>query len=140
MASQIQKLMYEGFLAEDPVMRSTGNGKYVTNFRIGSTRQYKDGEGKVVKETTWLKVTAWNKLGEIVNEYCAKGSHVIVEGILRVGENGSPTVYELKGEKGGYGASYEITADAVRILKGKDFEDDGKSASHAPADEGTLPY
>jgi single-strand DNA-binding protein len=118
MANQVQLLMYEGFLAGDPELRYTPAGKAVTNFRMGSNRQYKNSEGEIVKETTWLKVTVWGKLGEIVNQYCGKGSHVIVEGILRVGENGSPNVYELKA--GGWGASYEVTAEKVRILKGKD--------------------
>jgi len=127
MASHIQRVEYEGFLGADPEMRYTPAGKEVTNFRVGSTRQYKTGDGTIVKETTWLKVTAWGKLGEIVNKYCEKGSHVIVFGILRVGENGSPSVYELK--SGGYGASYEITADSVRIIKGKANLDNGSSAT-----------
>ena len=117
MASHIQQVMYEGFLGADPEMRYTPAGKEVTNFRIGSTRQYKTADGKPVKETTWLKVTAWGKLGEIVNKYCEKGSHVIVFGILRIGAGGNPTVYETK--DGGHGASYEVTADSVRIIKGK---------------------
>jgi hypothetical protein len=41
-----------------------------------------------------------------------------VFGTLRVGENGSPTVYDLK--NGGHGASYEVTANEVRVLKGKE--------------------
>lgn len=132
MANQIQMVMYEGYLADDPEMRVTPQGKNVTNFRMGSNRQYKTADGTVVKETTWLKVTAWGKLGEIVNSYCGKGSHVVVTGILRVGENGSPTVYELKA--GGHGASYEITANEVRILKGKDNVQSGS------VDESDLPF
>lgn len=118
MSKQIQLVMYEGFLADDPEMRYTPAGKGVTNFRMGSNRSYKTNDGRQIKETTWLKVTCWGKLGEIVNQYCGKGSHVVVSGILRVGENGSPTVYQLK--SGEYAASYEITANEVRILKGKD--------------------
>jgi single-strand DNA-binding protein len=132
MANHIQMVMYEGFLAADPEMRVIPSGKTVTNFRIGSSRQWKNAEGEPVKETTWLKVTAWGKLGEIVNQYCAKGSHVIVRGILRVAENGSPAVYELK--DGGHGASYEITADEVRIIKGKD------SVAGAPVADADLPF
>ena len=118
MANQIQMIEYEGYLANDPEMRFTPNGKIVTNFRMGSSRKYKNTDGEDVKETTWLKVTAWGKLGEIVNQLCEKGSWVIVKGILRVGENGSPEVYQLK--NGGYGASYEITASEIRILRGKE--------------------
>jgi len=120
MANQIQLVMYEGYMADDPNMRFTPDGKAVVNFRMGSNRKYKKANGEEVKETIWLKISAWGKLAEIVNQYTAKGSHVVVTGILRAGENGSPNVYELK--SGGHGASYEITANEVRILKGKDRE------------------
>lgn len=135
MANHLQMVLYEGFLADDPEMRFTPAGKGVTNFRMGSNRQYKTSDGNVVKETTWLKVTAWGKLGEIVNQFCGKGSHVVVKGILRVGENGSPNVYELK--NGGHGASYEVTADEVRILKGKDG---GAPAAASDEGSGDLPF
>lgn len=141
MANNIQLVMYEGFLAEDPEMRFTPSGKNVTNFRIGSNRQYKTADGTVNKETTWLKVTAWGKLGEIVNQYCGKGSHVIVRGFLRVGEKGSPTVYQLK--SGDWGASYEITADEVRIIKGKDnvaATGDNVAATREPEDNSDIPF
>jgi len=121
MANQIQLVMYEGYMADDPDMRYTPDGKAVVNFRMGSNRKYKKADGKEIKETIWLKISAWGKLAEIVNQYTAKGSHVVVTGILRAGENGSPNVYELK--SGGHGASYEITANEVRILKGKERED-----------------
>jgi len=120
MANQIQLVMYEGYMADDPDMRYTPDGKAVVNFRMGSNRKYKKANGEEVKETIWLKISAWGKLAEIVNQYTAKGSHVVVSGILRAGENGSPNVYELK--SGGHGASYEITANEVRILKGKERE------------------
>ena len=118
MANNIQVLQVEGYLAADPEMRYMPNGNAVTNFRIGSNHQYKDKEGNVVKETTWFKVAAFGKLAEIVNSYCAKGSRVVVFGRLRPGENGSPTVFQLK--SGEYGASYEVTAKEVYIIKGKD--------------------
>jgi single-strand DNA-binding protein len=136
MANQLQQVIYEGYLVEDPVMRYTPQGQGVTNFRMGSNRSFKTADGTQKKETTWLKVTAWGKRGEAVNLYCAKGSHVIVIGKLRVGENGSPSVYQLK--SGDWAASYEITADNVRILKGKDG---ATPAPEEPDDgNGDLPF
>jgi len=107
----IQMIVYEGFLAADPEMRYTKTGKGVTNFRMGSNHVYKNSDGVQVKETTWLKVACWGPLAEIVNQRCRKGSHVVVTGRLRVGDNGSPSVYKLS--SGDWAASYEITADAV---------------------------
>jgi len=134
MANQMQLVIYEGYLVEDPVMRFTPQGQEVTNFRMGSNRSFKTSDGTQKKETTWLKVTAWGKRGEIVNLYCGKGSHVIVTGKLRVGENGSPSTYQLK--SGDWAASYEITADNVRILKGKE----GVNTPAEETDDGDLPF
>lgn len=112
MANQFQQLIYEGYLGGDPEMRFTDTGLQVTNFSIASTRKYKE-----VPETTWMRVTAWNNLAEIVNKYCEKGSHVIVVGRLLPGEDGAPKVFPLK--TGKYVSSYEVIADSVRIIKGK---------------------
>ena len=117
MANQIQLVMYEGYLGADPDMRFTPKGQAVCDFRLGSSSGYKNANGDKVEETTWLKVTAWGNLAEVINNYCGKGSHVIVTGTLKAGENGSPKVFQLK--NGDYAASYEITAQEVRIIKGK---------------------
>lgn len=134
MANHIQQVMYEGFLGGDPDMRFTPAGKGVCDFRIGSTRSFKNGSGEKVDETTWIKVTTWGSLAELVAKYCAKGSHVIVTGILKPGENGSPNVYQLK--NGDYAASYEVTAREVRILKGKPAQ----GQSEELGDEDELPF
>lgn len=137
MANQIQMLMYEGYLAEEPEMRYTPDGKAVTNFRIGSSRSYKTADGKAVKTTTRINVAAWGKLGEIVNKYCGKGSHVIVTGALRTNEFGAPTVYQNK--NGEWRAKFEVNADEIRIIRGKDTETDVGESEDSTFD-GELPY
>jgi single-strand DNA-binding protein len=137
MANQIQLMIYEGHMVAAPDMRFMENGRAVCNFRMGSNSQWKNKDGEVMKETTWLKVTAWAKLAEIVNEYCGKGAHVIVTGKLRVGKGGNPDTYEMK--DGNWGASYEVVASEVRILDGKK---DGAVAGtySAPADDVDIPF
>jgi len=138
MANHIQLMMYEGFLAADPDSRFMDDGKQVTNFRFGSTRQYTKKNGDVAKETTWFKAVAWGKLAEIIAKYCEKGSHVIVTGALRPAENGSPAVYELKA--GGFGSSYELTVREIRILKGKDGAVAGESHVSDEVAEDDVPF
>jgi single-strand DNA-binding protein len=135
----MQLVIYEGYLAADPEMRYTPAGKAVTNFRIGSNRKWKNAEGEDMKETTWLKIAAWDKLAEIVAKYCHKGSHVIVTGVLRVGKGGSPEPYQLS--SGEWGASYEITAREVNMLDKKPVDGE-QTASHetAPANDDDIPF
>jgi single-strand DNA-binding protein len=117
MASQIQKVIYEGYLAADPEMRFLPSGQPVTNFRIGSTRQWKSKDGEVQKETTWIRVDVWGAQAEIVNQYAHKGDLVIVEGRLKPDKTtGGPNIFTRN--DGSSGASYEVTAEpyGVRIL------------------------
>ncbi len=131
MANQFQLVIYEGYLVAEPEMRFTPKGQPVTNFRMASNKQYKNSEGEDIKEVTWLKVTVWGRRAETMNQWLGKGSHVIVTGTLRVNEEGYPVVYPLSA--GGYGATYEITATDVRILKGKgNKEEDSAEADVAP--------
>jgi single-strand DNA-binding protein len=138
MANQIQRVQYEGNLAGDPDAGFTPSGKPITNFRMGSNRTYKTADGTPVKETTWLKVAAWGKLGEIVKQYCEKGSHVIVEGRLRPNENGAPTVYENK--NGIFSANFEITATDIRILKGKSTTEQSTTDSPIAESDDDVPF
>jgi single stranded DNA-binding protein len=137
--SHLQMVLYEGYLGADPEFRYTPGGKAVCSFRLGSTRQYNDVQGTAVKVTTWLRCTVWGKLAEdVVNKYCKKGSHVIVQGQLKPGDNGSPTVYELKAT-GGHGASYEVTVSEIRLL---DTKTAATSAAHEEEEEDNsdLPF
>lgn len=131
--NHLQIMVYEGYLGKDVDFNGERN---VANFTVGSTREYKAKSGEKVKVTTWLKVAAWGKLAEIVAEYCHKGSHVIVEGTLRPGDNGSPVTFQMK--DGTWGASYEMTASSVRILDSK--SEDFAPASHDAVDEMDIPF
>jgi single-strand DNA-binding protein len=113
------KLLIIGNLGRDPEMRYTPGGDPVTTFSVATSR--KAGEKD---ETTWFRVTVWNKQAESCNQYLHKGSKVLVEGRLRPDESGNPAVFQRK--DGSWGASYEVTADAVKFLSGKADE---------PADE-----
>lgn len=138
MANQLQIVIYEGYLGAEPEMRYTPAGKSVTNFRMGSSRKYKNPQGEEIKETTWLKVVAWGKLGEIVNQYCGTGSQVIVTGRLRPDPNtGSPAIYDTK--SGGHGAAFEVVATDVRILKSKEGAQT-EPGNEAPVDDGDIPF
>lgn len=136
MASQIQRVEYEGYLVADPEMRFTPSGQAVTNFRIGSNREWKNQAGEKQKETTWLKVTAWGNLAEIVNNYCKKGYHVIVFGRLKPDANGNPSTFQRN--DGTTGSSFELTAQEVRILT---TLTDTSPGDPSPAEQnGDLPY
>ena len=109
-----QKLIIIGNLGKDPEMRYTPDGKVITTLSVATSRKAKGAD-----ETTWFRVTVFGQQAEACNQYIKKGARVLVEGRLQPDkESGGPKVYERK--DGTWGASYEVTADTVRFLSGKD--------------------
>lgn len=108
-----QKLIIVGNLGRDPEMRYTPDGKAIVTLSVAASRKYKNND-----ETTWFRVTVWDKAAESCNEYLRKGARVLVEGRLTPDENGGPKVYQKK--DGTWGASFDVTAETVRFLSGKD--------------------
>jgi single-strand DNA-binding protein len=83
MAKDLNKVQFTGHLGADPEMRYTAQGSAVTNFRVASNRSWKDRDGGAHEDTEWFRVVAWDKLGEICNQYLTKGTRVYIEGRLQ---------------------------------------------------------
>ena len=112
-------LIAAGNVGRDPEQRFTPSGQAVTTFSMATNRQYTAPSGETVKETTWLRVTCWGKLAEVVSQYIKKGSNVLIEGTLKPDPaTGSPKVYDKS--DGSKGSSYEVTAQTVRFLSSRD--------------------
>jgi single-strand DNA-binding protein len=119
----VNKVMFTGRLGADPEMRYTAQGTAVTSFRAASNRQWRDASGEKHEEAEWFKVVAWDKLGEICNEYLNKGSRVYVEGRLQTRK------YQDKDGQDRY--MTEVVATDMVMLDGKN----GSSNGHAAGDE-----
>ncbi|NJO81944.1 MAG: single-stranded DNA-binding protein [Blastochloris sp.] len=83
MAKDLNKVQLTGNLGADPEMRYTAQGSAITTFRVASGRTWKDSAGTKHDDTEWFRVLAWDKLGEICNQYLNKGDRVYIEGRLQ---------------------------------------------------------
>lgn len=83
MAKDLNKVQIIGRLGADPEMRYLASGSAVTTFKVASGRQWTDRDGTRHEETEWFRVVAWEKLGEICNQYLTKGARVYIEGRLQ---------------------------------------------------------
>lgn len=79
----VNKCIFIGNLGRDPEMRYMPDGKAVANFSIGVSETWKDKQGAKQEKTEWVRVTAFDKLGEICGEYLKKGSQVYIEGKMQ---------------------------------------------------------
>ncbi len=77
MAKSINQVIIMGRLTRDPEMRTTPGGKSVTSFSLAVDRQGSDDTAD------FFDITAWEKLGELVNQYLSKGRRCLVQGRLR---------------------------------------------------------
>ncbi len=119
-----------GNVGSEPEMRFTPSGNPVTNFSVAvNEKRTKDGESQ--EETTWFRVTTWNKLAEVCNQYLNKGRQVLVVG--------SPRLREWEGQDGVKHSSLEINAREVKFL-GKPKEDNSPVEPQGlPPSEGIEP-
>jgi single-strand DNA-binding protein len=77
MARGINQVMLMGRLTRDPEMRTTPSGKNVCSFSLAVDRAGQDDQAD------FFDVAAWEKTGELVNQYLSKGRRCLVQGRLR---------------------------------------------------------
>ena len=111
------KLITVGHLGKDPEMKYHPNGQAVTSFSVATSRKYKSGNGEIVTETIWERVSVWGKAAEACNQYLKKGSLVLVEGRLSPDKaTGAPRIWTK--QDGTPATSFEVTALEVKFLSG----------------------
>ena len=83
MANDLNKFQCIGRLGKDPEVTYTPGGDAVANFSVALSESWADKQtGQKQERTTWVRIVAWRKLGEICGQYLRKGSQVYIEGKL----------------------------------------------------------
>lgn len=73
-----------GNLGSDPEVRQMPGGGTVANFSVACNEKWKDKQtGQMQERTEWVKCVAFNRLGEICQQYLHKGDRVYVSGSMR---------------------------------------------------------
>lgn len=116
MAKSINQVILMGRLTRDPELRTTSTGKNVCSFSLAVDRKFGQDDG-----ADFFDVTAWDKLGELVNQYLSKGRRCLVQGRL------SFRSWEQDGQKR---SKVEVIAEDVTFLDGPgDGGNNGSSAT-----------
>jgi single-strand DNA-binding protein len=76
--------MLMGNLTRDPEMKYTPKGTAIAEIGLAVNRTYTTDTGEKREETTFVDVTLWGRVAEIVGEYCKKGRPLYVEGRLQL--------------------------------------------------------
>lgn len=97
-----------GRVVAPPELRYTPGGKAVASFTIAVDRRA--GRGQENKETDFIPIVAWERLGEICNEYLTKGKLISIQGSLRT------RTYET--QDGQKRKAFEVVANEMQMLSG----------------------
>lgn len=122
MAKSINQVILMGRLTRDPEQRTTAGGKTIASFSIAVDR------GGDSDAADFFEITAWEKLGELVVQYLAKGRRVLVQGRLRQDS------WDDK-ETGKKRSRVEVTATDVTFLDGPS----DNAGSSAPRGDSSAP-
>ena len=80
--ANFNKVILMGNLTRDPELRSTQTGTQVCKFGLAVNRKY-TVNGQQQEETCFVDLTAFGRQAEVINQYCAKGRPLFVEGRLQ---------------------------------------------------------
>ncbi len=116
MARSINQVILMGRLTRDPEMRSTTTGKSIASFSLAVDRQSQDDQAD------FFDITAWEKLGELANQYLSKGRRCLVQGRLRQDS------WDDK-ETGKKRSRIEVVATDITFLDGPNGDGGGNNAS-----------
>ena len=85
MSSYVNKVTLIGNVGQDPVIRSTNEGKEIASLTIATAESWKDkATGEKKEKTEWNRVSIFNEnLVNIVKNYIKKGSKLYIEGSLQ---------------------------------------------------------
>ena len=122
------RIILVGNLGRDPELRYTAQGTPVCTFSIATNERRKDRNGEMQDQTTWFRVTLWNRQAETASQYLQKGRQVYIEGRLRV--------EEYVDRDGKTRQSLEVTATDMQFVGGRADENFSERAASASAGHG----
>lgn len=123
MAHDLNRCEFIGRLGKDPEIRYLPAGDAVANFQIAVGKTWTDKAGEKKEQTTWVPLTAFGKLAEIVGEYLKKGAQVYVAGEFHV--------RKYQDKDGNDRWATEVRIDKMQMLGGKKPEDQDESGAGA---------
>lgn len=116
-----------GNLTDDPELRYTQSGMARARFSIAINRRWRDRDGNLQEETTFVPIVVWGQQAEHCVNFLAKGRAVAVEGRLRI------DTYQT--EEGERRKVAEVIARNVQFLDSRRDEASEEASFPQKADE-----
>lgn len=115
----MQTITIDGNLGKDAELKSTQSGDDVLSFSVAVRQGWGDKSS-----SNWFRVSLWGKRARNLSDHLRKGTKVVVQGELTIGEyNGKP--------------QFDIRANEISFMS--KARDDG-GAAHEPTGSGADPF
>ena len=88
MARSLNKVMLIGNIGSEPEIKTTGGGTKFAKVSLATNRTFKDRQGQQQEKTEWHRLTFWDRLAELVEQYVHKGDRIYVEGRIEYSTTG----------------------------------------------------
>lgn len=155
MARSLNKVMLIGNVGAEPEMRSTGGGTKIAKVSLATNRTFSDRSGQQQEKTEWHRLTFFDRLAELVEQYVHKGDRLYVEGRLEYSQTeddkGQPRYWTdivvremvmLGGQAGpgGGGGSYEPSQQRTQQRGGGADAGGARAPSPFEVEDDDLPF
>lgn len=90
MSRSLNKVMLIGNVGNEPEIKQTASGTKMAKVSLATNRVYNDRSGQRQEKTEWHRVTFWDRMAEIVEQYVHKGDRLYVEGRLEYSQTEDP--------------------------------------------------
>ena len=81
--ANFNRVILMGNLTRDPELKYLPSNTAVCEFGLAVSRRYRDRDGNQKEEVCFVDLTAFGKVGEIINQYMSKGRPILIEGRLK---------------------------------------------------------
>lgn len=125
----MNKVILIGRLARAAEIRRTQTGKSVATFTLAVDRPYQKDKPK---EADFINCVCWDKRGEAIAQYTAKGHRISVEGRLQVRQ------YETKDGK--KATLTEVIVNDFEFLQGRTQQQQDGQPFVQPVDDEEIPF
>lgn len=114
---QYNRVTLGGHLTRDPELKHVGSkGTALVKFGMAVNESYKGRDGVKKERVTFVDVTAWARMAEVINEYLKKGDPIFVDGRLDFSTWDDKTTGKKR-------SKLEVVAETFQFVGGKKDED-----------------
>ncbi|HEX6135958.1 MAG TPA: single-stranded DNA-binding protein [Longimicrobiales bacterium] len=87
MSRSLNKVMLIGNVGNDPEIKTTGGGTKIAKISLATNRAFTDRSGQQQEKTEWHRLTFWDKLADLVEQYVKKGDRLYIEGRIEYSQS-----------------------------------------------------